>query len=93
MDKFIVWQAEFEIDGVNNDPKESENSIGAFCFVYGNGDKFSYSVKVVNPERKSDYIVQKLRVDVVFESISELKEKLVSMLQGVPSSICQVGYM
>lgn len=55
--------------------------------------KFSYSVKVINPAKKSEYVVQKLRVTKRFESVDEIKENLVSTIQGLPSVIDQLGYI
>ena len=52
--------------------------------------KYVYSVKVINPIEKSDYTVQNLRINAIFESIEEIKENLVSTVQDVPSSINQV---
>ena len=50
-------------------------------------------MKVINPLKKSEYVVQKLRAIVVFKSIDEVKENLASFVQGVPSTIDQVGYI
>ena len=55
--------------------------------------RYSYSVKVINPHKKSEYVVQKLRVSDVFKSVDDIKEILISTLENVPSTIDQLGYI
>ena len=50
-------------------------------------------MKVINPVKKSEYVVQKLRITTAFKSIDEIKETLVSTVQGLPSVIDQLGYI
>lgn len=54
--------------------------------------KFLYSVKIINPQKKSEYVVQKLRSSSIFESIEDMKQEL-SIVQGIPSTIDQLGYI
>lgn len=68
-------------------------STGILTSTSTNEPKFAYSVKVINPQKKSEYVVQKLRVNVVFKYIDEMKENLASAVQGIPSTIDQVGYI
>ena len=61
-----------------------------------NGDpaaRFSYSVKVINPTRKSEYVVQKLRINIMFKSVDEVRSEVAANVQGVPSIIDQVGFV
>ena len=57
------------------------------------GQRFSYSVKVINPVKKSEYVVHKLRITGIFKSVDEIKENIVSTVQGLTSVIDQVGYI
>ena len=61
---------------------------GAFSSNTSN-QRFSYSVKVINPKKESEYVVQNYEL-TVFKSVDELKENLVSV---IPSAISQVGYI
>ena len=52
-------------------------------------------VKVINPVKKSEYVIHKLRTTTthVFGSVGEIKELLAARLQGIPSIVDQVGYI
>lgn len=51
---------------------------------------YTYSVKVVNPTKKSDYNVRKLQTTDRFTSVDEIKEKLTAELLF---NVKQVGYI
>lgn len=54
----------------------------------------SYSVKVVNPKNKSDFVVNKLSYKGCFSGIEQLKEVLLSAFQDdFDSETTQVGYI
>ena len=52
---------------------------------------FSYSVKIINPRKKSEYVIKKLRINNVFKSIDDLKDTLSTV--NVASTIDQVGFI
>ena len=55
---------------------------------------WSYSVKVINRARKSDWTVQKLRVNQQFESLEGLKRQVSdSLKEAVEDPICIIGYI
>jgi len=54
----------------------------------------SYSVKLVNPDRKSEYRVEKWRTNVKFKTPESLTEKLKETFTELsPCSEIKVGYM
>ena len=52
---------------------------------------FSYSVKIINTRKKSEYVIKKLRINNVFKSIDDLKDTLSTV--NVASTIDQVGFI
>lgn len=59
------------------------------------GVHLEYSVKVINPSKKCEYEVHKLRIDRQFSSVVDLKQQLMNSLQKhVPESTnFHVGYI
>ena len=51
---------------------------------------YRYSVKVINPNRKSSFAVQKLQATRTFTSVAEIREELSAFLK---SDIKEVGYI
>ena len=51
---------------------------------------YRYSVKVINPNRKSSFAVQKLQATRKFTSVAEIREELSAFLK---SDIKEVGYI
>ncbi len=57
-------------------------------------ENYNYSVKIVNPKKKTDYVIQTLRFADRFGSLEHLKKTLVeSCRDKVPSDIEQLGYI
>ena len=52
---------------------------------------FSYSVKIINPQKKSECVIKKLRINNVFKSIDVLKDTLSTV--NVASTIDQVSFI
>ena len=55
---------------------------------------FTYSIKILNPSKKTDFIIQKLRISRHFTSVDDIKAQIVSSCEGkVPEDLEQLGYM
>ena len=55
--------------------------------------KWNYSVKLINPIRKSLFSIQKLRITSQFQSIEELKNVLETHLASAKKPVTSVGYV
>lgn len=56
--------------------------------------RFKYSVKIVNPKKKSEYEIQVLRTDHMFTSVEELKTQIVQDCESkVPEKPTQLGFI
>ena len=54
----------------------------------------SYSLKLINPSRKTEYVVHKLHsLSERCESIEELKQSVIESCEDVPSSLETFGYI
>ena len=55
---------------------------------------FTYSIKILNPNKKTDFIIQKLRVSCHFTSVDDIKAQIISSCEGkVAEDLEQLGYM
>ena len=60
----------------------------------GRGDSSYYSIKLINPDRKSEYSIEKWRTKRVFKTVSHLTTKLKEKYAELePCRELRVGYM